>query len=84
MYKIDNVNDLTILGFSKSGGTNFNLVMETIQENGNNSVILTDGFDGCGIYDKRAFWIGVGGTTFDGYGNDESNDQGMHIVFMRY
>ena len=73
LYKVDNVNDLTILGFSKSGGTNFNLVMENIQEMGNNSVILTDGFDGCRIYDKKAFWIGVGGTTFEGYGNDDSN-----------
>ena len=73
LYKIDNVNDLTILGFSKSGGTNFNLVMEKIQEEGNNSVILTDGFDGCHTYDKKAFWIGVGGTQFEGYGNDDSN-----------
>ena len=73
LYKVDNVNDLTILGFSKSGGTNFNLVMEKIQEEGNNSVILTDGFDNCNIYDKKAFWIGVGGTQFDGYGSDESN-----------
>lgn len=73
LYKVDNVNDLTILGFSKSGGTNFNLVMESIQEQGNNSVIITDGFDGCRIYDKKAFWIGVGGTTFEGYGNDDSN-----------
>jgi vacuolar-type H+-ATPase subunit E/Vma4 len=73
LYKVDNVNDLTILGFSKSGGTNFNLVMEKIQEEGNNSVILTDGFNGCNIYDKKAFWIGVGGTQFKGYGRDESN-----------
>lgn len=73
LYGIENINDLTILGFSKSGGTNFNLVMENIQEEGNNSVILTDGFDGCGIYDKKAFWIGVGGTQFEGYGNDDSN-----------
>lgn len=73
LYKVDNVNDITILGFSKSGGTNFNLVMEKIQEEGNNSVILTDGFDGCNIYDKKAFWIGVGGTEFEGYGSDESN-----------
>lgn len=73
LYKIENINDLTILGFSKSGGTNFNLVMESIQEEGNNSVILTDGFDGCHTYDKKAFWIGVGGTRFEGYGSDESN-----------
>lgn len=73
LYKIENINDLTILGFSKSGGTNFNLVMESIQEEGNNSVILTDGFDGCHTYDKKAFWIGVGGTQFEGYGRDESN-----------
>ena len=73
LYKIENINDLTILGFSKSGGTDFNKVMQSIQEEGNNSVILTDGFDGCNTYDKRAFWIGVGGTTFEGYGSDETN-----------
>ena len=73
LYKIDNINDMTILGFSKSGGTDFNKVMQNIQSEGNNSVVLTDGFDGCQIYDKQAFWIGVGGTTFEGYGRDESN-----------
>ena len=47
--------------------------MKNIQSEGNNSVVLTDGFDACQIYDKQAFWIGVGGTTFEGYGRDESN-----------
>lgn len=73
LYKIDNINDMTILGFSKSGGTDFNKVMQNVQAEGNNSVILTDGFDACQIYDNRAFWIGVGGTTFEGYGSVEGN-----------
>lgn len=75
LYRIDNVNDLTILGFSKSGGTDFNKVMNNIQEQGNNSVILTDGYDACRIYDKKAFWIGVGGTEFEGYGNQNAFNQ---------
>ena len=36
-----------------------------VKENGNNSVVITDGFDACNDYDKKVFWIGVGGTTFD-------------------
>jgi hypothetical protein len=65
LYKIDNVNEITILSFSKSGGTNFNNVIDKIKENGNNSVIVTDGYDSCAHYDKKAFWVGIGGTKFD-------------------
>jgi len=70
IYEISNVNDISILAFSRSGGTDFNKVMDVIRENKNNSVIVTDGFDSCHTYDKRAFWIGIGGTQFEGYGND--------------
>ena len=70
IYEISNVNDISILAFSKSGGTDFNKVMDVIRENKNNSVIVTDGFDSCRTYDKRAFWIGIGGTQFEGYGDD--------------
>ena len=73
LYEIKNVNEITILSFSKSGGTNFNNVVNKIKENGNNSVIITDGFDGCQEYSKQAFWIGIGGTTFDSYGDSAFN-----------
>jgi hypothetical protein len=69
LYKIDNVNELTILGFNKSGGTNFNNVVHNINQNGNNSVIITDGHDSCSTYSKKAFWIGVGGTKFSTKGD---------------
>jgi vacuolar-type H+-ATPase subunit E/Vma4 len=72
LYKIDNVNEITILSFSESGGTNFNKVVNKIKENGNNSVIITDGYDGCKEYTKQAFWIGIGGTTFSR--NDKFKD----------
>lgn len=68
LYKIDNVNELSILSFSRSGGTNFNKVVDKINERGNNSVIITDGYDDCKTYSKKAFWIGIGGTTFNSYG----------------
>jgi len=64
LHQINNVNELTILSFSKSGGTNFENVIAKIKENGNNSVIITDGYDQCESYTKKAFWIGIGGTTF--------------------
>ena len=73
LYEIKNINEITILSFSKSGGTNFNNVVNKIKENGNNSVIITDGFDGCQEYSKQAFWIGIGGTTFDSYGDSAFN-----------
>lgn len=69
LYKIDNINEITILSFSKSGGTNFNKVISKIKENGNNSVIITDGYDGCREHTKQAFWIGIGGTQFERSGD---------------
>lgn len=64
IYEIDNINEVSILAFSKSGGTNFNKVVQKIRENGNNAIILTDGYDNVDEYTKHAFWIGVGGTKF--------------------
>lgn len=66
LYQIKNINEITILSFYRSGGTNFERVISKIKENGNNSVIITDGEDYCSTYDKRVFWIGVGGTRFQG------------------
>lgn len=65
LYQIKDINEIKILSFSKSGGTNFNRVVQKIRENGNNSVVITDGFDSCNEYSKQAFWIGIGGTTFN-------------------
>ena len=65
LYDINNVNEISILSFSETGGTDFNRVVDMIKLNGNNSVIITDGYDSCRDYTKQAFWIGVGGTTFD-------------------
>ena len=76
LYKIDNVNEMTILSFSKSGGTNFNKVVEMINMNGNNAVVITDGFDSCETYSKQAFWIGIGGTTFNSYGDEFNTYKG--------
>ena len=67
LYEIKNINEISILSFSQSGGTDFNKVVKNIKEKGNNSVIITDGEDSCNYYDKRAFWIGVGGTRFSSY-----------------
>ena len=70
IYKIENINEISILSFYRSGGTDFNKVVKEIRANGNNSVVITDGYDSCHDYTKQAFWIGVGGTTFQSYGND--------------
>jgi uncharacterized protein with von Willebrand factor type A (vWA) domain len=67
LYKIDNINEISILSFSQSGGTDFNNVINQIKRHGNNSVIITDGYDSCREYTDKAFWIGVGGTTFRSY-----------------
>lgn len=68
LYKVENINEISILSFSKSGGTNFNKVIDMVNMNGNNSVIITDGYDNCHKYSKQAFWIGIGGTQFEPYG----------------
>ena len=72
IYKIEKINEITILSFSKSGGTNFNNVVNQIKLNGNNSVIITDGYDGCRTYSKQAFWVGIGGTKFDNNSSDSA------------
>ena len=64
LYKIKNINELTILSFSKSGGTDFDMVVSSINETGNNSVVITDGYDSVNSYTKQGFFIGVGGTQF--------------------
>ncbi len=70
LYEIENINEFTILAFNKSGGTNFNRVVDQISINNRNSVVVTDGFDSVYRYIKQAFWIGVGGTDFTGGGFD--------------
>lgn len=64
IHKVDDLNEISILSFVKSGGTDFNGVVNQIKASGNNSVIITDGQDSCKEYIKQAFWVGVGGTTF--------------------
>lgn len=64
IYEIPVVNEMTILSFSRSGGTDFDMVAQKCIENKRNSVIITDGEDRCSIYTKNAFFIGIGGTQF--------------------
>lgn len=65
LTEIKNINEFTILGFNKSGGTDFDKVVKQVASNGRNSVVITDGEDGCTNYIKNIFWVGVGGTRFD-------------------
>jgi hypothetical protein len=60
LYQIKNVNEFTILAFNKTGGTNFNKVVDQIIINQENSVVITDGCDRVERYCKEAFWIGIG------------------------
>ena len=66
IYEIKNINEFTILGFNKSGGTDFNKVVSQCEINGRNSVVITDGEDSCDKYASNVFWVGVGGTQFSG------------------
>ena len=75
LYEVKEINEFTILNFNKSGGTNFNNVINQCTRNGRNSVIITDGQDNCSNYIKNAFWVGVGGTDFQsGYGGGGAFD----------
>ena len=70
IHEIKNINEFTILGFDKSGGTDFNNVTAQCALNGRNSVVITDGEDHVQDYKKNIFWVGVGGTTFQGWGGE--------------
>jgi hypothetical protein len=67
LHEIKTINEFTILGFNKSGGTNFNNVVNQIKSNGRNSVVITDGEDSVREYIPKVFWVGVGGTDFHPY-----------------
>lgn len=71
LYEIKNVNEISILSFNRSGGTNFNKVVDQARINGRNSVCITDGEDDCRDYINNMFWVGVGGTKFTSYYNEE-------------
>lgn len=81
LYEIKNINELTILSFSKSGGTDFEKVVANINKNGTNSVIITDGEDHCSTYSKQAFWVGVGGTQFNGgyWGGSDDDSNAFNL-----
>lgn len=64
IYPIENVNEMSILSFSRSGGTDFDMVVDQCLKNKRNSVIITDGEDRCSKYARNAFFIGIGGTQF--------------------
>ena len=70
IYEIKNINEFTILGFDRSGGTNFDNVTLQCAQNGRNSVVITDGEDSVSDYKKNIFWVGVGGTQFHGWGGE--------------
>lgn len=70
VYEIKDINEFTILGFDRSGGTDFNRVAAMCAANGRNSVVITDGEDSVASYFKNIFWVGVGGTTFTGWGGE--------------
>jgi len=70
LFEIKNINEFTILSFDRSGGTDFDKVVNQARINGRNSVCITDGEDNCSEYIKNIFWVGVGGTQFKSYWGD--------------
>ena len=54
----------SILKFNRGGGTSFNAVVESINENNKNAVVLTDGCCRTQLYTEKAFWIGIDGASF--------------------
>tara|TARA_R110002051_G_scaffold319409_1_gene403432 strand:+ start:3789 stop:5309 length:1521 start_codon:yes stop_codon:yes gene_type:complete len=74
LHQIKTINEISILSFNKNGGTCFDTVVNNIKDVGNNAVVVTDGDDYCSEYTKKAFWIGIGGTTFKPWGSGSSFD----------
>ena len=64
----------SILKFDKHGGTNFDAVVDSINENNRNAVVLTDGCARTYQYTEKAFWVGIDGASFSSpfSGNDSS------------
>jgi hypothetical protein len=60
-YKKD---EFSLAVLDANGGTNITKVIETIKNNGNNALIITDAEDYCGLYSEKAFFIGVEGARF--------------------
>ena len=81
IYEIKKINEFSILSFDKTGGTNFNNVIDKCKISGRNSVIITDGQASAEDYVKNAFWVGIGGANFDGdYGAWKKYRDGRQCV----
>jgi len=74
LHQIKTINEISILSFNRNGGTCFDTVVNNIKDVGNNAVVVTDGDDYCSEYTKKAFWIGIGGTTFKPWSEGSSFD----------
>lgn len=75
---------IDIISISTSGGTSINSVVNHIQKNNKNAIIITDAADRCCLYSDKAFFIGLPGSDFSGFDNQElkkyTNNEQM-IIF---
>jgi hypothetical protein len=61
---------ISIATLQANGGTDLNQVVKHIEKGDKNAIIVTDAEDGCQIYSKKAFFIGVKGSSFHRFSND--------------
>lgn len=65
-YKKD---PISISFMDGNGGTKINYAIETVIQNGNNALIITDAEDHCSLYSDKVFFIGVEGARFNHFDN---------------
>lgn len=73
--------EIELLAHNRSGGTDFDNVIQNINETQNNSVIVTDGEDNCYDYTSKAFFIGVGGAYFGGNAFEDFKKNKQCVLF---
>lgn len=61
------------------GGTNTNLVVNHIANQGVNAIVITDGTDSCYGYSEKAYFIGTEGASFNGFNRIEEFHKQMCV-----
>jgi hypothetical protein len=61
---------IDVLSVGGHGGTSIDNVLKKIKKTGKNSLIITDAQDYCGIYDERAYFLGVYGAEFNRFSEE--------------
>lgn len=66
------------------GGTTIDNAVRSIENGGNNAIVITDAEDSCNTYSSKAFFIGVNGARFHHFNSNtiaQYSQKGQAVVF---